>query len=305
MRESNNTPEKIYRNAIIAIELGIEDYLQGNNDYRRFYSSIRNLYSGLLLLFKSKLAEISKNDDCALIKPNCNVFNNNGIISWSKNEKKYHFKTIDYKTLHERLNIIGVKINWKVLDDLKSYRCRIEHCYDDELIGCKKAIGEYIARSFILIRDFCIEYLQKDPQNEFSEEVWNVFISNEDTYRKEIEERNRKINLLHYFIEDIKNIVDSFQCTQCGSNLITVLDPIPKSHNATDAIYICRNCGQKYTYKEMMSEYAGSMFQGQMLVIDDIAYDPIDLCPKCGELTYDTVRDICYSCGVKINNSHL
>ena len=28
----------------------------------------------------------------------------------------------------------------------------------------------------------------------------------------------------------------------------------------------------------------------------------IDLCPECGEPTYDTVMVICYSCGAEIGN---
>lgn len=299
---TNHIPENIFRNAIIAIELGIEDYLQGNQDPRRFYSSLRNLYCGLLLLLKTKLAEISKDDNSILITPNVEITNVSGKVSWEKNEKKCHFKTVDYKTLRKRLDVIGIKVDWQIIEDLKTYRDNIEHYFVDDLINRKKVIGEHIAKSFLLIRDFCVDHLHKHPQDEFSEIVWNAFISNESIYGKELEDRNKKFDSLHWFIDELRDLVDSFHCTQCGSNIVTIIDPPPNSRNAKDAVFVCRTCGETYTYKKLMLEYAGAMCQGRMLICDGVAYDPIDLCPECGEPTYDTVMDICYSCGAEIGN---
>ena len=46
---------KLTRNAIESIRLGIEDYNLANKDEGRILSSIRNIYAGLLLLFKEEL----------------------------------------------------------------------------------------------------------------------------------------------------------------------------------------------------------------------------------------------------------
>jgi hypothetical protein len=40
---------KLLENAIISIQIGIDDYF--SNDSRRIISCVRNLYSGILLLF--------------------------------------------------------------------------------------------------------------------------------------------------------------------------------------------------------------------------------------------------------------
>jgi len=49
----------ILKNAIISIQLGIEDFLKTEKDPRRALSAMRNLYAGVLLLFKEKLARLS------------------------------------------------------------------------------------------------------------------------------------------------------------------------------------------------------------------------------------------------------
>ena len=57
----------ILKNAIDSIEIGLEDYNTGEE--RRFLSATRNLYAGILLLFKYKLVLLSPPDsDEVLIK---------------------------------------------------------------------------------------------------------------------------------------------------------------------------------------------------------------------------------------------
>jgi hypothetical protein len=57
----------ILQNAIDSIALGIEDY--SNPDPRRLISCTRNIFAGILLLFKHKLSQLSSPDsDEVLIK---------------------------------------------------------------------------------------------------------------------------------------------------------------------------------------------------------------------------------------------
>ena len=68
MSQHYEIASKILDNSIGAIDLGIEDFKLSEKDPRRLQSAVRNLFAGILLLFKSKLAELSKEDDEALIK---------------------------------------------------------------------------------------------------------------------------------------------------------------------------------------------------------------------------------------------
>ena len=59
----------ILQNAIDSISLGIEDYEMATADTRRYISCTRNIFAGILLLFKHKLSELSPaGSDEVLIK---------------------------------------------------------------------------------------------------------------------------------------------------------------------------------------------------------------------------------------------
>ena len=50
----------IYKNAIDSILMGLDDYKVAlGGDERRYISSTRNLFAGILLLFKEKLSQLS------------------------------------------------------------------------------------------------------------------------------------------------------------------------------------------------------------------------------------------------------
>ena len=69
-----NVAEGILKNAVDSISLGIEDYQLGigdceSSDPRRLVSCTRNLFAGIILLFKHKLAKLSPpGSDEVLIK---------------------------------------------------------------------------------------------------------------------------------------------------------------------------------------------------------------------------------------------
>ena len=72
--DRENIEEGILKNAIDSICMGIEDYKLGIGDYefsapRRLVSCTRNLFAGIMLLFKHKLAKLSPpGSDGLLIK---------------------------------------------------------------------------------------------------------------------------------------------------------------------------------------------------------------------------------------------
>ncbi|WP_218667909.1 hypothetical protein, partial [Rodentibacter caecimuris] len=53
----------LLENAKLSIQLGIEDFKLSESDNKRKISSIRNIYAGLLLLYKYKLVTIGSKDD--------------------------------------------------------------------------------------------------------------------------------------------------------------------------------------------------------------------------------------------------
>ena len=116
--------KKLLQNAINSIEVGIEDYELSKQDERRIISCVRNVFAGVLLLFKYKLVELSPaNSDEVLIKQQILwVMENGNIIAKGKSNK-----TVDVQSIKDRFKSLNISIDWKNLDNINSYRNNIEH----------------------------------------------------------------------------------------------------------------------------------------------------------------------------------
>ena len=151
-----NVAEGILKNAVDSISLGIEDYQLGignceSSDPRRLVSCTRNLFAGIILLFKHKLAKLSPpGSDEVLIKqyvlPSPNrishqievlikqyvlpIRTSEGNIEWQGQEKKK--KTVDVQRIWERLESLNIRVDWKRVEAINKYRNNIEHYYSSE-----------------------------------------------------------------------------------------------------------------------------------------------------------------------------
>ena len=117
----------ILKNAIDSISMGLEDFQLSEKDERRMASCTRNIISGILLLFKYKLAILSPEDsDEVLIKkeilPVCDE--NNNIVSQGSGRK-----TVDVYDIKNRFKSLGIQVSWNELDEVIKYRNEIEHYY--------------------------------------------------------------------------------------------------------------------------------------------------------------------------------
>ena len=60
--------ERLFKNAVDSVELGLEDFRLAKRDRRRYVSATRNVFAGMLLLFKSWLAEKSAAENYWLLR---------------------------------------------------------------------------------------------------------------------------------------------------------------------------------------------------------------------------------------------
>ena len=147
----------ILKNAVETIQIGLEDYK--SIDPRRSLSATRNITSGTHLLFKKKLRQLSPADsDEVLIKKDVlPSFNQeSGAISFSGKGNK----TVDVFQIKERFKSLGIKVDWATFDQVINLRNTIEHYYTESNVY---VINEIIAKSFLIIRDFCNEHLEEVP----------------------------------------------------------------------------------------------------------------------------------------------
>lgn len=117
----------ILNNAIDSIVLGLEDY--ESSDRKRLISCTRNIFAGILLLFKHKLSILSpKNSDEVLIKQRVlPKKGSTGQIVWSGKGKK----TVDVQQIRERFKSLGVKTHWDRIKKINEFRNDIEHYHSN------------------------------------------------------------------------------------------------------------------------------------------------------------------------------
>ncbi|WP_283131461.1 hypothetical protein [Enterovibrio norvegicus] len=119
----------ILKNAVDSIAIGLEDF--ESDDDRRIISSTRNIFAGILLLFKHRLCELSPDDsDEALIKQKVlPAIDATGAVNWIGQGKK----TVDVQNIKDRFKSLGIEVDWKRLERINKYRNDIEHYYSTEV----------------------------------------------------------------------------------------------------------------------------------------------------------------------------
>jgi DNA-directed RNA polymerase subunit M/transcription elongation factor TFIIS len=219
----------IKQNAIDSIALGLEDY--ESSDEKRIISCTRNIYAGILLLFKHKISMIDEE------------------LLWDKKNIK---RTIDYwqiKDIFESHSIWDKNDQrLKRVDKINDYRNKIEHRFSTLKHESVKGL---ISNSFIVIRDFISVVLEEDPKVFLGDKSWETLVAIDEVYQKEEKECKDSINSLIFSHEEIHEAFILHICEKCGSDLIFSNQ---KDIDAVDATFSCKSCGTEYDYKDIASD---------------------------------------------------
>src|SRR5215468_698077 len=115
----------ILENAVDSIAIGLEDYR--SEDPRRLVSATRNIYAGILLLFKHKLALLSPagSDEVLLKQKVLPSKQPNGEITWTGKGRK----TVDTFQIKERFENLNIEVDWDRIEKINEYRNEIEHYF--------------------------------------------------------------------------------------------------------------------------------------------------------------------------------
>lgn len=277
----------ILKNAIDSIAIGLEDYQ--STDERRIISSTRNIFAGILLLFKHKLCELSPSDsDEALIKQQVlPKIDATGAVRWIGKGKK----TVDVQNIRERFESLNIEIDWKRLESINRYRNDIEH-YFSSLTN--ESVQQLISDSFVIIRDFISNHLNEDPKRLLGDEAWEILIEVNEVYEKEKFSCVAALETLDYFSDEILSAFKEYSCTECGSGLIT---PSERNVEASDASYTCKSCGKTLPYEDIVKFVVSDYFGYEVFrSYKDGGISPITDCPECDGI-YLYNEGICSSCG--------
>ena len=144
--------DKLKENALTSIRLGIEDFqrsrllIEQNGDPARALSAIRNLFAGVLLLFKYKIATSVDDPEVAATL----IFNppevlpqadGNGGVEWQP-VGKFKRTTIDVATIQRRFEGFDIEMDWATINKLQECRNHLEHLHPANTLG---EVADFVA----------------------------------------------------------------------------------------------------------------------------------------------------------------
>lgn len=293
-------PEKLRQNALTSIRLGIEDFQRSSiraedgGDPDRAISSARNLFSGLLLLFKYRLI-LSIEDpllaEQVIYKAPREIIphpNGQGGVEWKPVGKFSNKLTIDVEEIKSRFSAFKIDINWELMKRLQIERNNLEHLHPTESTG---AIAGFVADLFPLLRSFITEELEEVPATLLGT-TWSIMLAHHSFF---IEEQ-KVCNLMwsESCIPDrLKEIATTMICGSCGSPLVQ-----PDVDSLEE--YCCVACNHRAEVFDQLEEGLEQACGG---------YDPYDgdeattrTCPECDHDLYVVADGECYWCDYELED---
>ena len=276
---------KLLNNAIISIKLGVNDYLSADPD--KVFSCVRNLFSGIALLFKAKLLDLCPVDsEEVLIKKDIIPVMIGGKLVF----KGYKSSTIDIGEIEKRFNSLNIKTDWNVIRRIQRERNNIEHYYPLSGIDVLRGI---IVDTFNLANEFIKNEMNLEPKDLF-EKTWDDMLKIKEIFQNEKNKCDKLIDE-NFDLDDNQMIVArNIYCTNCGSELLI---PKTKTDNIDDAILICTNCKNEIKVMDVFEKTVEEVFDPESYYNARYGIEArIKTCPECNKDTFDEVEDICYYC---------
>ncbi|WP_455268778.1 hypothetical protein [Rahnella aceris] len=296
--------QKLYENALVSIQLGIEDFelsvspeSEGGNP-KRALSSVRNLYAGMLLLFKYKIASSVESGEQAyeLIHTPPNSIlphpDGEGGVTW-KPYGKFKSTTIDVPKIKERFESFDIEVDWAVVMKLQECRNHLEHLHPQNTMG---EVAEFVADLFPVLSDFITIELKQVPQNVLGSS-WEIMLKHRNFFMQKVAECETS-----WDSSDIPSgmleFLDGCNCPECGSKLLRA------SHECLDAgetvsenddvfKYICIACGES----DLIAPLLQSSFEKEFFYWPPNGEEPTyEECSQCGRDTFVIFEQTCRWC---------
>lgn len=274
--------DKLVKNAIDSIEVGVEDFQ--SDDARRDLSAVRNVYAGVLLLCKAVLWKRSLSTDGSLMfvrfEPK---IAKGGDIEWEVDKRK----TVDVADIKSRFKLLGIKLDWKKLDEFGKHRNNIEHFY---LTSPNEAVKAALADAMPLITTIMTDLLYLQPENEFAPGCWSALLQNAEIQEAVKKECEASFADISWDSEAVYFPFEHFSCTSCGSNLLRQKDETNTKPSHIE--FTCKGCGENdiEVGEVMEAALAIATEWDTYVAVKDGGDTPLATCPECGLDTF--IRDI-------------
>ena len=282
----SNASMNLHQNALDSIRLGVEDYQAGVDE--RLISSVRNLHSGILLLFKEKLRRLSPNGSN-------DVLIRHIIVPQLRPDGSLFFigrgNTVDVPQIRLRFESLGIAMPWDRVLRVSKLRNDIEHHFTTLN---RNAIRGAISDTFLIIRNFLWSELGEDPMEALGSATWDALLKVSEVFEQERTDCISQVAAVDWGSLTLAEGVASLTCSQCGSPL---LSPAVSTGTYQDIVLNCRSCGESET-QEAFAERAVSSHLSED---NDLAYrDGVSglyvTCPYCIKETYVVAERQCVAC---------
>lgn len=279
----------ILNNAVASIQVGMEDF--SSDDPRRVLSAIRNIYAGILLLFKHKLQEMSPPEsDEALLKTRVlpTIHPDTGEVAWVGQGKK----TVEVRDIQERLTALGITgVDWKRLNALQNIRNDIEHYYTELP---EEKLREAVSNALHLIVEFCEPYLEQRPVDLLGEEAWSLMLEIATIFDAQLRACRENLESAHWPFEIVARAVPVMACPGCESPLIQVVDLSARRDGIS---FSCSACGYEAAYHEVIGPAVDKATSGENHWRAKDGASPLtEECPECREHAYLADEGVCAAC---------
>ncbi|RJT16264.1 hypothetical protein [Rahnella inusitata] len=296
--------QKLYENALISIQLGIEDFEESeraSGNKARTLSSVRNLFAGMLLLFKYKIAA-SVNDPAdayAIIFNHPTIVpesDGNGGIKWVP-DGKFKKTTIDILGIEQRFKGFGINVDWSVIKQLQDCRNHLEHLHPKHTYG---EVSGFVAELFPVLSDFISNELGLVPSDVLGS-AWDTMLAHKDFYNAKLDECADSWELAsvpsgaEFYLSDCR-------CKMCSSELLMAAQEdldlnISVEHNEDQFRYRCVNCG----YADLIApELLHAIYVTNYQDSRDGSEPTLEHCYQCNHDTFLILEQKCAWCDAEL-----
>jgi len=300
--------EKLKENALTSIRLGIEDFqrtkqtLEQGGDPARALSAVRNLFAGILLLFKYKIAvSVDDPDDAPAL-----IFNppevlpqsdGNGGFEW-KPVGKFRSTTIDVVTIKKRFTGFGIEVDWQAIEKMQECRNHLEHLHPANTLG---EVAGFIADLFPVLRDFIQTQLNEQPADLLAT-AWPVMLAHHEFFTNTMTTCSAAWDDAG-IPEKMRPWLEKCQCEECGSPLLQpshddIEEGSSVEHQDSSFRYTCVGCGHSDLIAPLIVEALNNAYD----------YDPrdggeagVEGCNQCDRSTFVIHEQQCLWCGAELD----
>jgi hypothetical protein len=296
---------KLRENAITSIRLGVEDFQRSqggeNPDPARALSSIRNLFAGVLLLFKYKIASSVDDpaDAAALIFNPPEILpqpDGDGGVIWQP-QGRFRDTTIDVATIKKRFEVFEIEVDWEVIYKLQSCRNHLEHLHPAHTLG---EVAEFVAELFPILRDFISEELEEEPAAILGD-AWQIMLLHHD-FVTEIKEECDEAWPEAGIPEGMYDWLEECKCPQCSS---TLLKPDQENIDAGETVEsderrfmaTCVKCGHRELIAPLLLD---ALAKAHTYDTRDGEEPTLERCNECNRETFVIEDQTCLWCACEL-----